>query len=130
MARPKGQRIRPERVAEQMRVDVAEILQRELKDPRLGLVTCTRVDMTNDLRHGKIYVSILGGASEQESSMAALESATGYVRRLLTSRLRLRVSPEIVFVFDPSVEYAIRLEGLIEETKRRTPTDDEEGSAE
>jgi ribosome-binding factor A len=61
--------------------------------------------------------------------MQALESATGYVRRLLTSRLRLRVSPEIVFVFDPSVEYAIRLEGLIEETKRRTPVDDEDRSA-
>ncbi len=129
MPRPRGHRIRSERVAEQVRVDVADILQRELKDPRLGLVTCTRVDVTNDLRHAKIYVSILGGESERESSMAALKSATGYVRRALTSRIGLRVSPEIVFIFDPSVEYAIRLEGLIEETKRRSPSDDEDGSA-
>jgi ribosome-binding factor A len=136
MPRPRGQRIRPERVAEQIRVDVADILQRELKDPRLGLVTCTRVDVTNDLRHAKIYVSILGEEAEQKSSMEALKSGTGYVRRLLTSRLGLRVSPEIVFLFDPSVEYSIRLEGLIEETKLRSPTEpseppeDDEGSAE
>lgn len=129
MPRPRGQRIRPERVAEQLRVDVAEILQREIKDPRLGLVTCTRVEVTNDLRHAKVYVSILGGQSERDSSMKALKSATGYVRRLVTSRLGLRVSPEIAFVYDPSVEYAIRLEGLIEETKLRSPSDDDEGSA-
>ena len=123
MARQRGERIRPGRVAEQLRMDVADILQNDLKDPRLGLVTCTRVDLTNDLRHAKVYVSVLG--EEKDSSMQALESATGYVRRQLARRLGLRVSPEIVFVFDPSVEYSIRLEGLIEETKRRSPSDDD-----
>ena len=102
-------------------MDVADILQNDLKDPRLGLVTCTRVDLTNDLRHAKIYVSVLGEEKEKDSSMQALESATGYVRRQLARRLGLRVSPEIVFVFDPSVEYSIRLERLIEDTKRRSP---------
>ncbi|GMR22484.1 MAG: 30S ribosome-binding factor RbfA [Acidobacteriota bacterium] len=100
-------------------MDVADILQNDLKDPRLGMVTCTRVDLTKDLRHAKVYVSVLG--EDKDGSMQALESATGYVRRKLSRRLRLRVSPEIVFVFDPSVEYSIRLEGLIEETKRRSP---------
>ena len=123
MARQRGERIRPGRVAEQLRMDVADILQNDLKDPRLGLVTCTRVDLTNDLRHAKVYVSVLG--EEKDSSMQALESATGYVRRQLARRLGLRVSPEIVFVFDPSVEYSIRLEELIEETKRRSPSDDD-----
>lgn len=128
MARNRGDRIRPERVAEQLRVDVADILQRELKDPRLGLVTCTRVDITNDLRRAKLYVSVLGEQSEKEGSMDALRSATGFVRRSLSRRLGLRASPEIVFVFDPSVEYGIRLEGLIEETKRRSPTEDDDDS--
>lgn len=133
MARHRGERIRPERVAEQLRVDVAGILQREVKDPRLGLVTCTRVDVTNDLRHAKLYVSVLGDEDERAGSMEALRSATGYVRRLLSRRLGLRASPEIVFVFDPSVEYGIRLEGLIEETKHRSPPgddgdDDDDGS--
>lgn len=126
MARERGPRIRPERVAEQLRMDVADILQNDLKDPRLGLVTCTRVDLTSDLRHAKLYVSVLGEESARDSSMEALESATGYVRRKLSKRLGLRVSPEIVFVFDPSVEYSIRLEGLIEEAKERSPADDAE----
>ena len=119
MARQRGVRIRSERVAEQLRMDVADILQNDLKDPRLGMVTCTRVDLTNDLRHAKVYVSVLG--EDKDGSMQALASAAGYVRRKLSRRLGLRVSPEIVFVFDPSVEYSIRLEGLIEETKRRSP---------
>jgi len=126
MARQRGVRIRPERVAEQLRMDVADILQNDLKDPRLGMVTCTRVDLTNDLRHAKVYVSVLG--EDKDDSMRALESATGYVRRKLARRLGLRVSPEIVFVFDPSVEYSIRLEGLIEETKRRSPVSPEPDS--
>lgn len=126
MARQRGIRIRPERVAEQLRMDVADILQNDLKDPRLGLVTCTRVDLTGDLRHAKLYVSVLGEESAKNSSMEALESATGYVRRQLSKRLALRVSPEIVFVFDPSVEYSIRLEGLIEETKERSPSEDDD----
>ena len=104
-------------------MDVADILQNELKDPRLGLVTCTRVDLTGDLRHAKLYVSVLGEESAKDSSMEALQSATGFVRRKLSKRLGLRVSPEIVFVFDPSVEYSIRLEGLIDETKERSPDD-------
>jgi len=128
MARQRGVRIRPERVAEQLRMDVADILQNDLKDPRLGMVTCTRVDLTNDLRHAKVYVSVLGEDKDKDDSMRALESATGYVRRKLTRRLGLRVSPEIVFVFDPSVEYSIRLEGLIEETKRRSPVSPEPDS--
>ena len=124
MARQRGERVRPERVREQLRIDVADILQSELKDPRIGLVTCTRVDLTNDLRHAKIYVSTLGDDRARDDTMEALESATGYVRRLLSKRLGLRASPEIVFVFDPSVEYGIRLESLIEETKLRTPEDE------
>ena len=93
MPRDRGPRIRPERVAEQLRMDVADILQNDLKDPRLGLVTCTRVDLTSDLRHAKLYVSVLGDENAKDSSMNALESATGYVRRKLSTRLGLRVSP-------------------------------------
>ena len=102
------------------------ILQRELKDPRIGLITVTRVDLTRDLRHAKIYVSMLGDAEQREGTMEALRGATGFVRRQLASRLALRVSPEIVFVYDPSVEYGIRLEALIDETKERSPAEPEE----
>ncbi len=119
-------RIRPERVAEKIRVEVADILQRELKDPRIGLVTCTRVQVSGDLKVAKVYVSVLAESQEQEATMEALVSASGFVRRLLSQRLGLRVSPEVRFIFDPSVEYGIRLERLIEETKKdRGPDGDE-----
>ena len=114
MPRP---RPRSDRVAEQIRVEAAQILQRELKDPRLGLTTCTRVTVSRDLRHAKIYVSVLGEASVQQETMKALVGAAGFVRQKLSQRLALRVSPEIRFVFDPAVEYGIRLDRLLKEDK-------------
>ena len=118
-----GARIRPERVAEQVRMEIAGILQRDLKDPRVGLATCTRVQVSGDLKVAKIYVSVLGAPEEQKRTMAALDGASGFVRRLLGQRLGLRVSPEVRFTFDPSVEYGIRLEKLIEETRGNVPDD-------
>lgn len=117
MAGRESGRVRPDRVAEQIRMDVATILQSELKDPRLGLVTCTRVSLTRDLKSAKIYVSVLGDDKAQHDTMTALSSATGFVRRSLSKRLGLRAAPEIRFVFDPSVEYGIRLEELLREAK-------------
>jgi ribosome-binding factor A len=125
MEKRRGERVRPERVAEQIRMDVAQILQNDMKDPRLGLVTCTRVELTRDLRYAKIYVSVLAEGSEKEQTLKALEGATGYVRRRLTERIGLRVSPELRFIFDPSVEYGIRLEELIEKTKEQSPEEDD-----
>jgi ribosome-binding factor A len=114
-----GARVRPERVAEQIRIEIAGILQRDLKDPRVGLATCTRVQLSRDLKVAKIYVSVLGTSEEQKRTMQALEGASGFVRRLLGQRLGLRASPEVRFLFDPSVEYGIRLERLIQETHRQ-----------
>jgi ribosome-binding factor A len=113
-------------VAEQIRVEIAEILQRELKDPRIGLATCTRVTLTGDLRVAKVYVSVLGSEPEQKETMKVLGRASGYVRHLLSRRLNLRVSPEVRFTFDPAVEYGIKLEKLLEETKRDTEEEEPE----
>ena len=112
-----GASVRPERVAEQIRVEIAGILQRDLKDPRVGLATCTRVQLSRDLKVAKIYISVLGASDEQKRTMAVLEGASGFVRRLLGQRLGLRVSPEVRFLFDPAVEYGIRLERLLEESR-------------
>ena len=127
-----GERIRAQRVSEQIRMDVADILQNEVKDPRLKRLTCTRVDLTGDLRYAKVYVSMMEEGAERDGTMAALERATGFVRRTLSRRLGLRVSPEIHFLFDPSVEYSIRLESLLEENRLRRPEDldDDEPSSE
>ena len=117
-------RIRPERVAEAIRIEIAAILQRDLNDPRIGLATCTRVQVSGDLRVAKVYISVLADSQEQETTMKTLGRASGFVRRLLSQRLDLRVSPEVRFIFDPSVEYSIRLESLIEETKRGADEDE------
>lgn len=125
-----GARVRPERVAEQVRMEIAGILQRDLKDPRVGLATCTRVLVSRDLKVAKIYVSVLGTPEEQKRTMAALEGASGFVRRLLGQRLGLRSSPEVRFLFDPSVEYGIKLERMIQEFHREEEAlpDGERGS--
>jgi ribosome-binding factor A len=123
MSRQRGERVRPERLAEQIRMDTAEILT-QLKDPRLPLVTCTRVTVTSDLKHAKLYVSVLGDEKERGRAMKILEGATGYVRRRLSERLGLRAAPEVAFLFDPSVEYGIRLEELLHAT--RPPEGDDE----
>jgi ribosome-binding factor A len=73
MSRNRGERVRPERLAEQIRMDVAEILQSQLKDPRLPLVTCTRVAVTNDLKSAKLYVSVLGDEAQRKRAMKVLE---------------------------------------------------------
>ncbi len=125
-----GARIRQERVAEQIRIEIAGILQRDLKDPRIGLATCTRVRVSGDLKVAKIYVSVLGAPEEQKRAMAALDGASGFVRRLLGQRLGLRVSPEVRFTFDPSVEYGIQLEKLIEETRGNAPDDSPDADVE
>ena len=114
-----GARIRPERVAEQVRIEIAGILQRDLKDPRVGLATCTRVQVSRDLKVAKVYISVLGTSEEQKRTMTVLEGASGFVRRLLWQRLGLRVSPEVRFLFDPSVEYGIKLERLLQESRRQ-----------
>lgn len=106
------------RVAEAIRQEVAQILQRELKDPRVGFVTVTRVKVTPDLRHATVYYSLLeqrGKASETEDG---LKSAEGYIRRLLGSRLKIRVTPEVQFRLDPSIAEGIRISKILDDLKK------------
>lgn len=89
------------------------MVEGELKDPRIGFVTVTCVDLSADFSHARVLVSVLGTDEERAESLAGLESAAGYVRREITHRLRLRRSPEIVFVLDRGAEEAARIEDLL-----------------
>lgn len=100
------------RVEEAIRETVAVILQQELKDPRVGLVTITRVRVTADLQQAVIYFSVLG-RDPVAGVEAGLKSATPYIRRLLGERLRLRFTPALKFQYDPSVEESIRIQQLM-----------------
>ncbi len=108
------------KVEEAIKETVALILQQELKDPRIGLVTVTRVTATADLQHAVIYFSFLG-QGDARAIEAGLKSATPYVRRLLGERLRLRFTPELRFQYDPSIAEGIRLQQLMNQANPPTP---------
>ncbi|MXZ59253.1 MAG: 30S ribosome-binding factor RbfA [Acidobacteria bacterium] len=108
---------RRERVAEAIRREVAGILRFELADPRVGRATVTRVELTGDLTLARVYVSVYGSDADQKETLAVLGRARGRVRTLLGSRIRLRATPEIRFVFDPSVEFSIRLEQILDQER-------------
>ena len=108
---------RADRVADLVRAAVAELILRELKDPRIGLVTLTEVDMTDDLRHAKIYFSVVGSEEERKRSLAGLQSAAGFIRREVGRRLQLRFAPEIQFRLDPVPERAQRVSELLHSSR-------------
>ena len=111
------------KVEEAIKETVALILQRELKDPRVGLVTVTRVKATPDLQHALVFFSVLD-AEQADLTQAGLTRAAPYVRRLLGERLRLRFTPELKFHFDPSVEGGIRVQKILNATKPKSSSTD------
>ena len=114
---------RMRRVNEAIRETLAEALG-ELKDPRIGFVTVTRVSLTPDLRYARVYVGVLGDAAAQQRSLAGLRKATGFVRRELGRRLRLRFTPEVVFEYDKGLDATERVARLLDETKASAPADE------
>ncbi len=108
---------RPERVAEALKAEISDILSRKVKDPRVGFVSVVSVDVTGDLRQAKIMVSTLGKKEEQEATMEALRSATGFIRSELGKRLTLRHTPEIAFEVDHSIKHGAHIDELLRKMK-------------
>lgn len=99
----------------------AQTIRSEMSDPRLGsVVSVMRADTTSDMKFCKIYVSVLGDEAQQQESMEALNSGKGFIRRRIAEVINLRVTPEITFVFDDSIEYGMRMRKLIDEVNRGT----------
>lgn|SRR4030043_594487 len=120
---------RSEKVADLIQKEISQMLLKSIKDPRIGFVTITRVSVSEDCRFAKIYFSVAGTLEERERSIKGLESAKGYVRKELGRRIRLRYTPDIVFQFDPSIEYAIHMEELIQSIHPKGEANgDEEGN--
>lgn len=118
---------RPDRVAEAIREEVATFLNEGVKDPRIvGLVTVTGVEVTRDLRHAKVFVSILGSDAERQSTLEGLASLAGHLRARLGRSLRLRSAPDLDFRFDESVARAARIETLLAQLKNDRPATDGE----
>ncbi len=98
--------LRQQRVAEFLRDEISEIIRREMRDPRLGFVSVTRVEVSPDLRYAKVFASVYGSEEEQTAAIDALNGAAGFIRRLLKPRMRTRHIPELSFRLDRSMEYA------------------------
>jgi len=120
---------RSEKVADLIQKEISQMLVKSIKDPRIGFVTITKVSVSEDCRFAKVYFSVVGTPAERERSVKGLDSAKGFVRKELGRRIRLRYTPEILFQFDPSIEYAIHMGELIQTIQQgKEPNGDEEGN--
>ncbi len=109
---------RTERLNEQFREEISDLVLRHMKDPRIGgLVTITEVDVSPDLSRAKVFVSVLGSDDEKKSTLKALGAASGFLQRELRRRLTIRRMPELAFVPDVSIEHGARIISLLNETK-------------
>lgn len=105
--------LRSNRVAEQMKKEITEIIARKIKDPRVGFVTVTDVAVTGDLQQATVYITSLGNDHERAESLQALEKASGFIRSEVGSRIRLRRTPELAFEFDTAIEYGNKIDALL-----------------
>jgi ribosome-binding factor A len=108
---------RIDRVADMIRAELANILQREVKDPRVRLATISTVQVARDLGHAKISVSVLGSDEDRAACIQALQKARGFFRSTLASRLSLRTTPELHFELDRGAEYSQRIDELLESVR-------------
>jgi len=106
---------RTERLGHQIRVELAELISRQVKDPRIGFATVTRVELSADLHHARVFVSVLGNSEEQNNNLAGLASAAGFLRHEIAHRLALRRAPELVFILDHGAEAGEKIELLLQE---------------
>ncbi len=114
----KGSSRRPEQVGETLRQVVADALTRGIRDPRVGFVTVTRVEVTNDLSHAKVFVSVPGEDADRERAIEGLRSAAGYLRSRVARVLTTRSVPELHFELDRGLQHAARINELLEGLRR------------
>lgn len=105
--------LRRNRVGEQMKKELGEIIGRKIKDPRIGFVTVTDVQVTGDLQQATVFISVLGDDEQKENTLKGLAKAKGFIRSEIGQRIRLRKTPEITFEFDESMEYGSRIDSLL-----------------
>ncbi|HVE82714.1 MAG TPA: 30S ribosome-binding factor RbfA [Myxococcales bacterium] len=111
---------RPERVGQQIQAALAELMSRgKLRDPRIGFITITGVKVSADLRTARVFYSMLGTDEAREETQRGLDAAKGFVRREISSALKLRYSPEIFFTFDESVAEGDKIDRLLREVKAK-----------
>ena len=96
-----------------MKKELGDIIGRKIKDPRIGFVTVTDVEVTGDLQQAKVYISVLGDEEQRENTLKGLAKAKGFIRTEIGHRIRLRKTPEIIFEWDESIDYGNRIDTLL-----------------
>ncbi len=121
---------RSQRVSEQIKRELAELLRLEVKDPRIGFITLTDVEVTPDYAHAKVFFTSMQGKEGLDEILVGLNRASGFLRRELRRRVRIHTTPELHFHYDPSVEEGSRMSRLIDEVvqndEQRTAKQDED----
>lgn len=112
---------RGRRIADQIQRELSEIIRMELKDPRVGLITITDVEVTQDNEHAKVFFTSLGEPVQQEAAERALNHAAGFLRSSLAKVMKLRTVPQLRFTYDVSVARGVRLSNLIDEAIASKP---------
>jgi ribosome-binding factor A len=105
-------------LGELIAAELSELLRTRVKDPRVGFASITHVEVSGDLRHAKVFVSVMGNAEEQAETMKALRHASGFLRHELATRIVLRYMPELVFKLDTSIEEGARILALIQQVEQ------------
>lgn len=116
--------LRSTRVGEQMKKELGEIIGRKIKDPRIGFVTVTDVQVTGDLQQATVFISVLGDEEQRENTLKGLAKAKGFIRSEIGQRIRLRKTPEITFEFDESIDYGNRIDSLLYQIKEENHSKD------
>ncbi|MCK9182439.1 MAG: 30S ribosome-binding factor RbfA [Fibrobacteraceae bacterium] len=118
MSRGSTRRVRrTDRLDELFREEISKLLQKGLKDPRVGFATITRVEITTDLSYAKVYVSVLGSEKDKTGTMIGLKNSAGFIRKYLGTQIKIRKIPELTFVLDESLDHAMHIEEILSDLK-------------
>ncbi|HBS59724.1 MAG: 30S ribosome-binding factor RbfA [Bacillota bacterium] len=119
--------LRVDKVQELIKQEVSNMILRELKDPRIGFATVTQVAVSGDLRHAKIFVSLMGSEEQKLQTWEGLNSSLGFIRSELGKRIRLRYTPEINLQWDTSLDHSVKIQKLLDEVKKEEESRTHEG---
>lgn len=115
---------RQEKVKELLRAEISDIIRKEIKDPRLGFVTITDAQVSKDLRHAKIFISVMGDDEAKKTSLGILQKTAGFIRHEFGQRAAMKTIPELMFTLDQAVETGARIFELLQEVKHESDEPD------
>lgn len=116
---------RDNRVSEELKKEISDIIRNEIKNPDIGFVSIVLVDVSHDLRVAKVYYSVMGSDEEIVKTQQAMKRSAGFIRHELAGRLTLRYTPELVFIYDNSIEHGIKISKILEDEKKKHGTYEE-----